>query len=377
MQAWTIWIIMTVEILIAGGILLMIPKVTRRGLLFGVYVGEQRSAGDEARRITRNWYTTMIAALVGAIGIGAVLAALTPHRPLAVMGSLIVLIVAATASYLRAHFASRGLAAPGPPPAAAALVVDQPASLAVPLAATIVAVVGGVIAVGYSWWHYDAMPAIIPTHFGPSGRPDAWSPRSFRSVMMLPLLTAFVAPAMGLIACLTARAKRAIRQADGGVSLDAQLRFRRAFTLFLSGIAILVTIMLVTMSVMSVRVALGLSEGLPAATLVIGGALAVLAIGGSLYLMFHFGQGGARLERRAAGAPLTNGLADNTHWVLGMFYVNRDDPSMLVEKRFGVGYTLNFGNPKAVALLTVFVAILLLVFGVSIAMPQSTSVPGR
>jgi len=85
--------------------------------------------------------------------------------------------------------------------------------------------------------------------------------------------------------------------------------------------------------------------------------------------MFHFGQGGARLERSVARAPLTDGLADNTHWVLGMFYVNRDDPSMIVEKRFGVGYTINFGNPKAVALMAVFVVVLLLVFGISISMP--------
>jgi uncharacterized membrane protein len=30
-----------------------------------------------------------------------------------------------------------------------------------------------------------------------------------------------------------------------------------------------------------------------------------------------------------------------------MFYVNPDDPAILVEKRFGIGYTLNFGRPAA------------------------------
>jgi uncharacterized membrane protein len=80
----------------------------------------------------------------------------------------------------------------------------------------------------------------------------------------------------------------------------------------------------------------------------------VYAVGGSLYLMFRYGQGGARLERGAGHAPLTDGLADNSRWVLGAFYVNRDDPSVFVEKRFGIGYTINFGNPKAVALLVLF-----------------------
>src|SRR5690606_7946646 len=36
---------------------------------------------------------------------------------------------------------------------------------------------------------------------------------------------------------------------------------------------------------------------------------------------------------------------DDSHWVGGLFYFNRNDPSIFVEKRFGVGWTINFGNP--------------------------------
>jgi uncharacterized membrane protein len=82
-------------------------------------------------------------------------------------------------------------------------------------------------------------------------------------------------------------------------------------------------------------------------------------IGGTLYIAIRYGQGGARLERGGPGTPLTDGLADNRKWVLGMFYVDRDDPSFFVERRFGFGYTLNFGNWKAVALLVAFLAIIL------------------
>ncbi|MGH9455151.1 MAG: DUF5808 domain-containing protein, partial [Terriglobia bacterium] len=35
------------------------------------------------------------------------------------------------------------------------------------------------------------------------------------------------------------------------------------------------------------------------------------------------------------------------YWKAGMFYVNREDPSIFVEKIEGVGYTLNFGHPAA------------------------------
>jgi uncharacterized membrane protein len=37
----------------------------------------------------------------------------------------------------------------------------------------------------------------------------------------------------------------------------------------------------------------------------------------------------------------------------GIYYVNRADPALFVEKRVGVGYTPNFGNPWSWVLLTV------------------------
>jgi uncharacterized membrane protein len=51
-------------------------------------------------------------------------------------------------------------------------------------------------------------------------------------------------------------------------------------------------------------------------------------------------------------------LTDDRFWKLGVFYVNAVDPSWLVEKRFGFGYTLNFGNRAA--LLTMAVLMLAL-----------------
>ena len=54
-------------------------------------------------------------------------------------------------------------------------------------------------------------------------------------------------------------------------------------------------------------------------------------------------------------------------WKLGMFYVNRQDPALLVEKRFGIGYTFNFGNPWSwvlVALLAGVPLVLVVLAGV-------------
>jgi uncharacterized membrane protein len=89
--------------------------------------------------------------------------------------------------------------------------------------------------------------------------------------------------------------------------------------------------------------------------------LVVFTLGGSVFIAIKFGQGGSQLERSAANAPLTDGLADNRLWVLGMFYVNREDPSLFVERRFGLGYTLNFGNPRALGLIFGFVGLIVVI----------------
>ena len=217
----------------------------------------------------------------------------------------------------------------------------------------------GLFAVAHAWTSYDALPASVPTHFGISGAPDAWRPKSIATVMLLPVMVLVLAIGLGGMAWLTANAKRALRRSDQGVSLAAQLRFRRAMTRFLCGVALLTTLMLTALSVSSIEVGLGRTAALAAWEMALTAVLVAYALGGTVYLAVRYGQGGSRLERVGASTPLTNGLADNRYWVLGMFYVNRDDPSILVERRFGLGYTINFGNPKAVLLLAAFLGAIL------------------
>jgi uncharacterized membrane protein len=355
-------LIILVETLVIGGLPLLYPRIARRGLLFGVYVGEERWDGAEARQITRSWQIGMILWSLASAGL-SILFFLWYRNPIGmaiVMTALpLALTVVTMAVFLRAYYRARTLAAPGLPPPAVALLSVPETPLTLPIAVLVIGILCGICAVSYAAMHYANLPAHVPTHFGPGGRPDAWRPKSFRTVMLLPLLTLIMGAGLGGMALLVSRAKRALRFPQTQISVEAQMRFRQAVARFLCGIALLVTAMLTVGSVGSIRVGLGLDEGLPQSMMVIGIGLGVLAFGGTLYLALHYGQGGARLERSAGNAPLTNGLADNRYWVLGAFYVNRDDPSIFVERRFGFGYTINFGNPKAVAFFLGFIILIL------------------
>ncbi len=337
------------ETILIGGMFLLYPRFARHGLLFGVYVGEQTSDGDEARAITRGWYRSLTAFFAVALLAALALAMLVPRPPLIGLYPP-VLVVGFAVFYVRAYRRARRMAVQTPTAAVAYLGGLPEPSLTLPAIALAAGVVGGLISLVYAAWWYPDLPARVPTHFGPSGAPDAWHAKGFWTVMLMPLLTIVTGGVMGVAAIVTARAKRAVRYPQTEISLRAQVRFRAAVTRLISTVALLVAVMMTLMNVSAIRAAAGVARGIPWPALALTVLTIVIGIGGSLYIGLRYGQGGSRLEREAAQSPLTDGLADNRRWVLGAFYVNRDDPSFMVEDRFGLGYTLNFGNRKAVLL---------------------------
>ena len=75
-------------------------------------------------------------------------------------------------------------------------------------------------------------------------------------------------------------------------------------------------------------------------------AVALIAVVASIAVGVVYGQNGARLIARVQrDAPLASD--DDAHWKAGVFYVNRNDPSLFLPERFGIGWTMNWGRPGA------------------------------
>ena len=51
---------------------------------------------------------------------------------------------------------------------------------------------------------------------------------------------------------------------------------------------------------------------------------------------------------------------DSSRWIAGVFYVNHENPRLLVPKRFGGGFTFNFAHPIAWVLMALLVAFITL-----------------
>ena len=360
MEALTFLAVMLGVTLFVAGFYFLFPRISRSGLLFGVYVGEQLSRSNQARQITRSWYMAMSIWLVISLAVGILAGSYLPPGPRSVV-SIFLLLIGFLIEYLRAYRRAQKLAPATPPmPESVPTSLEESQPLFLPVAAMGLGLLGGLLSIGYAWSHYALLPERIPTHFGLSGQPDGWSPRSFFSAMLLPIMNLVLGIGLGGMAYLIGRAKRAVRHHDQGVSRDAQQRFRRIMANYLSVVALLTNAMMTLLSISSIQVALKELPALPSAILVSPFCCCWSPWAEACTSPCGYGQGGSRLEREAADAPLTDGLADNSRWVLGMFYVNPEDPAIFVEKRFGLGYTLNFGNRKAVILMAVFLALIIL-----------------
>src|SRR5579875_3018699 len=110
---------------------------------------------------------------------------------------------------------------------------------------------------------------------------------------------------------------------------------------FLSAMEYFLAIMLSCVAVMPLL-------GPPNIALVLIGSIALIVV--VLAAAHHLNQVQACEIELSVFQTDTTIFGDGTldeHWKMGLFYYNPDDPALLVEKRFGIGYTMNFARPVA------------------------------
>jgi uncharacterized membrane protein len=188
------------------------------------------------------------------------------------------------------------------------------------------------------WWQWDAIPARFPVHWNWYGRPDGWAVKSARSVFGSVLLGASVCLLLGLMMNGMARGVRRIH--SRGLEGEQESRFLRRMLL------------LVLWLEYFMAAAFGFSPILPPRLTAVLMMTALPIAVASLVVALTCGQGGWRLKGQApaampAGQAPAGDRTPDVCWKWGLFYYNPADPALWVEKRFGIGWTVNFGNPRA------------------------------
>lgn len=175
---------------------------------------------------------------------------------------------------------------------------------------------------------YPAMPQLLPIHY--SGMVvDGWAPKSWQTVSQ-PLLNGTVMTLFILICCLFTRRAPASVRGNPEAAPNA-FRFRKYMI-------ILMIVLNVLMQTSFLLIEVGFLIPISPLWFYVPSGLGLLLIAVLFYIYFRF----VRIKK-----PRGPILDDDARWVLGMFYYNPSDPSTFIEKRTGIGYTLNFAKPLA------------------------------
>jgi uncharacterized membrane protein len=188
------------------------------------------------------------------------------------------------------------------------------------------------------WWRWDVIPRRFPVHWDLYGRPDGWAIKSGRSVFGSVLVGTLICLFFSLLFNGFVRGARHIH--SSGPDAEKESRFLRTMMLMVLGLEYCMAAMFGFSPILPPR----LMAIFVVAGLLVGVAIAVVA--------FRSGQGGWRLRGQTPAstpghqAPAGDRTPDEC-WKWGLIYYNPADPALWVEKRFGIGWTMNFGHPRA------------------------------
>jgi len=197
---------------------------------------------------------------------------------------------------------------------------------------------------------YDRIPDEVPIHTSFSGK-VTYNEKSPSVLLFLPLTQLFMIGVMAAVNYSIMHAKQQVSAKNPHISKQQNIIFRRRWSLFIIISAILMTVMFTFM-----QTAMIFQQLLPYQDVVLLIVIGLILFG-TIAISIKTGQGGSRVNIEVEEKGSMNQLDDDQFWKLGQFYVNKNDPSFFVEKRFGVGWTVNFAHPIVWLILLIILVI--------------------
>lgn len=346
-------------IFLSGALLAATPWFMKKGECFAVTIPESAQADERFLAFRKRYAAAVLAVtLICAVALGAV-----SNVALGKMGSasdsdslssiLVAAIVAAATIPLIASFAlmlhyrkrveaiKREEGWKAERDEAVALIGFEEAPVPPSLAWNVVYVPIVLITLAIGLALYPSTPDLVPTHFDFAGNVNQWTPKGPALIAFPLLFEVFMAAWFIFSHWMTIRSKKDIDPARPAISAYAYGAFARAeCILLLVGGSVLTAVLGIVMILMMTEI---LSMLVTIALIIVATSILV---GATIAISIVYGQSGSRLVKRLE----ENGdiIADNDeHWKAGVFYWNKDDASLILPKRFGVGWTMNWARPAA------------------------------
>jgi uncharacterized membrane protein len=333
-------------------IALLLPSLNSPTVPFGVRVPAQRAADPTVLRQTRTYRWRVFGSGVLAAGIGIVTFSVT-GEPLLLPLSVLLLVGAWYGCFFLANHEIRAAKAAGGwyegmrqgVAVDTGLRTDPPRFPWLWLAPSLI-VIAATVVIGATL--YPSMPATLTVHYGPNGVPDRTAAKSVATAFSLVFVQLGITALLGFIAAAVFRSRADLDPAHP----VASARWYRRY-LSLSAKALLGLATMIDLAMLGSSLLMWTGTVTRWAPVVIVLPILVTVVIAVVVL--------ARNNRERTDGEPDTGLThrdDDRYWHGGLFYLNRDDGALLVPRRFGIGWTLNLGNPKTAILLTGVAAII-------------------
>ncbi len=351
--------IMNYFILVLLGVMyVFMPRLMNKYLLFGVTVNDDILSTDEISDIKRLYKLRMSLTTLFIVIIYTVVLIILSDAAVVIWFVVLLLleIVIMSVFYLLAHFGVKKLKGdPVEPKRMVSTEIGEETEIKVLPAWSYLlylAVIIGVV--WYSFSIYDSIPDVIAIHFDANGVADDFADKSVMYILLMPIMMMFMTLLFVGVNYSFKIAKKVSGRARGRLTIEQEKKYRFVWSVGMFIFGFILILLFAVIQMFSIEV---FTQTELIMWITVMSTVAIILLVGILAVTM--GQSGSRVKTDEVNTEIVD-ADDDEFWKLGSFYYNKQDPTLFVNKRFGIGMTLNFGNKWA----WVFVgAILLLVVG--------------
>lgn len=208
-------------------------------------------------------------------------------------------------------------------------------------------------------YYYPQLPARFPVHFNATGEADDWINKSFVAVFFWIFFSAYMQAWLFVL-------KKDMTQAKLNAPASQAERY-----IFFKEQKLTINLYIIDWARVSIALLFAIISLLPLSplnpflqtSLVTGlWMTAVALVGGISFYLYKLVKINREMDRELGDAnPIRTTEAEG--WKSGLFYSNKNDPALFVEKIEGMGFTINFANKRWLIHLAFIVGMEVLTFG--------------
>lgn len=194
--------------------------------------------------------------------------------------------------------------------------------------------------------NYNKLPQLIPVHYNAAGVVDKVVEKgtiaAYMNLAGIPFMLVLMIFFFVLINKITVNSKSDLFSGKIKGTIEKKLLFKKYISIF-TWILALETLIIMSLPQVSILFDLGTE------IMTIPMVILFISIGVFILISYCFGQGGRNIKTTEEGEE--NYRDDDDRYILGSIYYNKNDPALMVEKRIGVGWTVNLAHPIGMVLM--------------------------